>query len=96
MSAVIELDGLTKHYGSARGIADVDLEVNEGEVFGFLGPNGAGKTTTIRLVLDLIRPSSGTARVFSLDARRAATLIHARTGYMSGELALYNGLTGAE
>ncbi|MCH8849156.1 MAG: ABC transporter ATP-binding protein [Chloroflexi bacterium] len=96
MSAVIELESLTKHYGSARGIVDVDLEVNEGEVFGFLGPNGAGKTTTIRLVLDLIRPSSGTARVFSLDARRDATLIHARTGYMSGELALYNGLTGAE
>ena len=96
MSPVIELDGLTKHYGSARGIVDVDLEVNEGEVFGFLGPNGAGKTTTIRLVLDLIRPSSGTARVFSLDARRDATLIHARTGYMPGELALYDGLTGAE
>ena len=96
MSAVIQLDGLTKHYGSARGIVDVDLEVNEGEVFGFLGPNGAGKTTTIRLVLDLIRPSSGTARVFSLDARRDATLIHARTGYMPGELALYDGLTGAE
>ena len=96
MSAVIQLDGLTKHYGPARGIVDVDLEVNEGEVFGFLGPNGAGKTTTIRLVLDLIRPSSGTARVFSLDARRDATLIHARTGYMPGELALYNGLTGAE
>ncbi len=96
MSAVIELDGLTKHYGSARGIVDVDLEVNQGEVFGFLGPNGAGKTTTIRLVLDLIRPSSGTARVFSLDARRDATRIHERTGYMSGELALYDRLTGTE
>ena len=96
MSAVIELDGLTKYYGAQRGIVDVDLEVNEGEVFGFLGPNGAGKTTTIRLVLDLIRPSSGTARVFSLDARRDATLIHERTGYMPGELALYDGLTGAE
>ena len=96
MSAVIELEGLTKHYGSARGIVDVDLEVNEGEVFGFLGPNGAGKTTTIRLVLDLIRPTSGTARVFSLDARRDATLIHERTGYMSAELALYDRLTGTE
>ncbi len=96
MSAVIQLESLTKHYGSARGIVDVDLEVNEGEVFGFLGPNGAGKTTTIRLVLDLIRPSSGTARVFSLDARRDATLIHERTGYMSGELALYDRLTGTE
>ena len=96
MSAVIQLEGLTKHYGSARGIVDVDLEVSEGEVFGFLGPNGAGKTTTIRLIMDLIRPSEGTARVFSLDARRDATLIQARTGYMPGELALYGGLTGIE
>ena len=96
MSAVIQLEGLTKHYGSARGIVDVDLEVSEGEVFGFLGPNGAGKTTTIRLIMDLIRPSEGTARVFSLDARRDATLIQARTGYMPGELALYGGLTGSE
>ena len=94
MSAVIALDGLTKYYGSARGIVDVDLEVNEGEVFGFLGPNGAGKSTTIRLIMDLIRPSGGTAQVFSLDARRDATLIHARTGYMPGELALYDALTG--
>ena len=96
MSAVIQLEGLTKHYGSARGIVDLDLEVSEGEVFGFLGPNGAGKTTTIRLIMDLIRPSEGTARVFSLDARRDATLIQARTGYMPGELALYGGLTGSE
>ena len=96
MSAVIQLEGLTKHYGSARGIVDVDLEVSEGEVFGFLGPNGAGKTTTIRLIMDLIRPSEGTARVFSPDARRDATLIQARTGYMPGELALYGGLTGIE
>ena len=64
MSAVIQLEGLTKRYGSARGIVDVDLEVSEGEVFGFLGPNGAGKTTTIRLIMDLIRPSWGPARVF--------------------------------
>ena len=70
--------------------------MSEGEVFGFLGPNGAGKTTTIRLIMDLIRPSEGTARVFSLDARRDATLIQARTGYMPGELALYGGLTGIE
>ncbi len=96
MNPVIQLDRLTKYYGTQRGIVDVDLEVNQGEVFGFLGPNGAGKTTTIRLVLDLIRPSSGTASVFSLDARRDATLIHARTGYMPGELALYAGLTGTE
>ena len=96
MTAVIETHDLTKYYGSTRGIEGVDLEVQQGEVFGFLGPNGAGKTTTIRLILDLIRPSSGTAQVFSLDARRDATRVHARTGYMSAELALYDGLTGTE
>ena len=96
MSAVIETDDLTKYYGSTRGIEGLNLEVRQGEVFGFLGPNGAGKTTTIRLVLDLIRPSRGAARVFALDARRDAIRIHARTGYLPGELALYDGLTGTE
>ena len=96
MSAVIETDDLTKYYGSTRGIEGLNLEVRQGEVFGFLGPNGAGKTTTIRLVLDLIRPSRGAARVLALDARRDAIRIHARTGYLPGELALYDGLTGTE
>lgn len=59
MAAVIEIEKLTKYYGRHRGIVDVDLSVDEGEAFGFLGPNGAGKTTTIRLLLDLIRPTSG-------------------------------------
>ena len=59
MTAVIRTEKLTKSYGSHRGIVDVDLEVQQGEVFGFLGPNGAGKTTTIRVLLDLIRPTSG-------------------------------------
>ena len=66
MTAVIEAEKLTKSYGSHRGIIEVDLAVQQGEVFGFLGPNGAGKTTTIRLLLDLIRPTSGHARVFGL------------------------------
>ena len=63
MEAVIRLEGLTKYYGKSRGVAGLDLEVYPGEVFGYLGPNGAGKTTTIRLLLDLIRPTSGRAVV---------------------------------
>ena len=62
MTAIIQLEKLTKSYGAHRGIIDVDLDVEQGEIFGFLGPNGAGKTTTIRTVLDLIRPTSGRAR----------------------------------
>ncbi|HEX4213760.1 MAG TPA: ABC transporter ATP-binding protein [Candidatus Dormibacteraeota bacterium] len=96
MTAVIETEKLTKSYGSHRGINDVDLVVEEGEVFGFLGPNGAGKTTTIRLTLDLIRPTSGKARVFGLDSTRDAVAIHRRIGYLPGEFALYDRLTGGQ
>ncbi|MGC8633281.1 MAG: ATP-binding cassette domain-containing protein [Candidatus Limnocylindrales bacterium] len=96
MTAVIETEHLTKFYGQARGILDVDLTVNQGEVFGFLGPNGAGKTTTIRLLLDLIRPTRGSARVFGLDAMREAVAIHRRIGYIPGEFTLYDRLTGKQ
>ena len=68
MTAIIETEKLTKTYGTHRGIVDVDLRVDEGEVFGFLGPNGAGKTTTIRTILDLIRPTSGRALVFGIES----------------------------
>src|SRR6266508_3809425 len=78
MTAVIKTDKLTKSYGSHRGIVDLDLEVLEGEVFGFLGPNGAGKTTTIRTILDLIRPTSGRAFVFGIDSRTDPVAIHRR------------------
>ena len=87
---------LTKNYGSARGVLDLDFEVKGGEVFGFLGPNGAGKTTTIRLLLDLIRPSSGRAEVLGLDTRRDAVAIRRRVGYLPGDLRLYERLTGRE
>jgi ABC-2 type transport system ATP-binding protein len=96
MTAIIETEQLTKSYGAHRGIIDVDLAVGQGEVFGFLGPNGAGKTTTIRLLLDLIRPTRGRATVFGLDTTRDAVAIHRRIGYLPGEFALYDRLTGGQ
>jgi len=85
--ALIETDRLTKRYGDARGIDDVSLTVQRGEVFGFLGPNGAGKTTTIRTLLDLLHPTSGSARLFGLDSRRDSLAIRARLGNLPGEFA---------
>ena len=94
--AAIDLSSLTKSYGKARGIVDLDLEVKTGEVFGYLGPNGSGKTTTIRTLLDLIRPTSGTATVLGLDAQKHALEIRSRTGYLPGELSLYEKMTVQE
>jgi ABC-2 type transport system ATP-binding protein len=96
MPPVIQTSRLTKSYGPYRGIVEVDLAVNEGEVFGFLGPNGAGKTTTIRVLLDLIRPTSGTATVFGVETSADPVAIHRRVGYLPGEWNLYDRLTGAE
>jgi ABC-2 type transport system ATP-binding protein len=96
MTPVVELQKLTKYYGRYRGIVDVDLVVDQGEIFGFLGPNGAGKTTTIRILLDLIRPSSGRAFVFQIESSADPVAIHRRVGYLPGEWNLYDRLTGAE
>jgi ABC-2 type transport system ATP-binding protein len=96
MTSVIRTEKLTKSYGSHRGIVDVNLEVQQGEVFGFLGPNGAGKTTTIRVLLDLIRPTSGKAFVFDIESSVDPAAIHRRLGYLSGEFALYDRLTGGQ
>ena len=96
MDAAIATRDLTKRYGSRRGITELTLEVRRGEVFGFLGPNGAGKTTTIRTLLDLLRPTSGTARLLGMDARRDRAEIHRRVGYLPGEFACYPNLTGRE
>jgi len=92
----IRTRGLTKFYGKNRGIEDVDLDVREGEVFGFLGPNGAGKTTTIRTLLDEIRATSGSATILGLDTHREAMAIRRRIGYIPGDLALYPNLTGRD
>ncbi len=96
MTAVIQTEKLTKWYGRHRGVLDVDLEIQAGEVFGFLGPNGAGKTTTIRLLLDHIRPTSGRATVFGVETTVDPVAIHRRVGYLPGEFTLYDRLTGGQ
>jgi ABC-2 type transport system ATP-binding protein len=94
--SVVVTELLTKWYGRSRGIVDVSFTVEPGEVFGFLGPNGAGKTTTLRTLLDFIRPTSGSASIFGLDANREAPAIHARIGFVPGDVALYGKMTGRE
>ena len=86
--------GLSKDYGSGRGVFGLDLEVARGEVFGFLGPNGAGKSTTMRLLLDLVKPTSGSVRVLGLDTDRESVEIRRRVGFLPGDLALYPKLSG--
>src|SRR5450759_1472003 len=96
MSAIIDVENLTKRYGNKRGINDVSFQVEEGEVFGFLGPNGAGKTTTIRLLMALLRPDAGTARIAGLDCWQQSVEIKRLIGYLPGELALDANLTGGQ
>jgi len=96
VDSIIRTEKLTKSYGSHRGIIEVDLSVEQGEIFGFLGPNGAGKTTTIRTMLDLIRPTSGRALVFGIESSADPVAIHRRIGYIPGEFALYDRLSGKQ
>src|SRR6266851_5616284 len=96
MTAIIEVENLTKSYGSKRGILDVSFQVEEGEVFGFLGPNGAGKTTTIRLLMALLRANAGTARIAGLDVWQQSVEIKRLLGYLPGELSLDPNLTGGQ
>ena len=96
MSApAIALEGLTKYYGRVVGLERLSLTVEPGEVFGFLGANGAGKTTAIRLMMDLLRPTSGSAAVLGFDCHREALEARRRIGYLPGETPLYPELTGA-
>ena len=96
MSAIIEVENLTKSYGSKRGIRDVSFQVEAGEVFGFLGPNGAGKTTTIRLLMALLKADAGTARIAGLDCWQQSVEVKRLVGYLPGEPALDPGLTGGQ
>lgn len=96
MTSAITTAELTKDYGAGHGIFDLDLAVNEGEVFGFLGPNGAGKTTTIKLLMGLSHATRGSAAIFGLDADRDAVAIKKRVGYVPGELPQFGGWRGSE
>ncbi len=92
MSVIIETTKLTKRYGRERGITDVDLVVNEGEIFGFIGPNGAGKSTTIRVLLGLIAPTSGAATIFGKDIVREGPAIREDIGYLPSEVFYYDNM----
>lgn len=94
MNAIVETNDLTKFYGQTRGVENLNLAIEPGQVFGFLGPNGAGKSTTFRLLMDFIRPTSGNARVFGLDVQESSEEIRSRTGFLPGDLALYPRMTG--
>jgi len=89
----IQIQGLTKSYGKVQALRGINLEVHQGEIFGFLGPNGAGKTTTIRCLLDMIRPDGGKARLLGLDPQAEPVVVQARTGYLPGEMQYYENLT---
>jgi ABC-2 type transport system ATP-binding protein len=92
----IEASGLTKYYGPHRGIVDIDLEVAQGQVFGFLGPNGAGKSTTMRVLMDFHRPTRGRASMLGLDCQGDTVALKRRVGYLSGDIALHERLTAHE
>ncbi|WP_042347816.1 ABC transporter ATP-binding protein [Bacillus massiliigorillae] len=92
MKNAIEIKGLTKLYGKERGIQDIDLNIKEGEIFGFIGPNGAGKSTTIRTLLSLIYPTSGTATIFGKDCIKHASEIAKDIGYLPSEVFYYDNM----
>lgn len=94
--AVIELHGLTKDYGRGRGVFDLTFGVEKGEVFGFLGPNGAGKTTAIRQLMGFIRPDAGSCSIGGLDCGRQTADIQRSLGYLPGEIALMDEMTGTD
>lgn len=96
MSSAILTEALTKRYGRRPGIEQLDLEVVPGEIFGFIGPNGAGKSTTIRLLLDLLHPSSGRALLLGLDAHRDSVAVRRAVGYLPGEFGLDPRMTGRQ
>lgn len=96
MAAIIQARELTKYYGRTRGVAKLTFDVNGGECFGFLGPNGAGKTTTMRVLMGLLRPTSGSATIGGFDCWRESTDAKRLVGYLPGEYSLDPSLTGAQ
>jgi ABC-2 type transport system ATP-binding protein len=96
MPSAVLTEGLTKRYGSRTGIDSLDLEVQQGEVFGFIGPNGAGKTTTIRLLMDLIHPTGGRSQVLGLDSHKDSVTIRRSVGYLPGDFGLDTRMTARE
>lgn len=96
MEEIISTTKLSKSYGSLKALSNLNLKVAKGEVFGYLGPNGSGKTTTIRLLLGLIKPTSGGAKLFNLDSQNEKIAIHKRIAYVPGEATLWPALTGKE
>lgn len=93
---IISVSNLTKYYGSTLGVQNINFIVNPGEIFGFLGPNGAGKTTTIRMLLDLLRPSSGQINIFGREIYKHSLEIRKRCGYVPGNFFAYGNMTGAD
>ena len=89
----LDVRGLVKAYGKVQALRGIDLQVRQGEIFGFLGPNGAGKTTTIRCLLDLIRPDAGSVRLLGIDPRADPLAVQELTGYLPGEVQYYENLT---
>ncbi|WP_173915371.1 ABC transporter ATP-binding protein [Halobacillus sp. Marseille-Q1614] len=93
---VLQTINLTKHYGKVKALDGVDIQVNEGEVFGFIGPNGAGKSTTLRILLGILKATEGEAKIFGKDAWDDAVEIHKRIAYVPGDVNLWPNLTGGE
>jgi ABC-type multidrug transport system, ATPase component len=94
MQNVIQLEGVTKTYGSSRGVTDISLQVPEGSIYGFLGPNGAGKTTTISMLVNLTHPSAGSIKIFGEDNETNGLQHRKRIGFLAGDMALDKALTG--
>ncbi|WP_418286267.1 ATP-binding cassette domain-containing protein [Halorubrum sp. DTA46] len=92
----IDIDGLTKHYGDVVAVNELDLQIEEGEIFGFLGPNGAGKSTTIDILLDFVRPTSGSVTVLGHDAQSEGRAVRRRTGVLPDGYHVYDRLTGRQ
>jgi ABC-2 type transport system ATP-binding protein len=95
LATAVQTESLTKYFGPVVALEALDLSVARGEVYGFLGPNGAGKTTTIRILLDLVRPTTGRALIDGLDCRTASTEVRRHIGYLPAEMPLYREMTGA-